>query len=332
MTKADFPIIRMRRLRKSAGIRRLLSENHVRACDLIYPIFVEEELDQPTPINSLPGVQRETEKTLAGRVKEIYDQGIPAIILFGVSHHKDHTGSDSLTPKGLLARMIKTAKQACPDMVVIADICFCEYTDHGHCGPLADDGAPDNDKTLVNLGKQAVICAEAGADIVAPSGMMDGMVGAIRAALDKAGHIETPILSYAAKFSSHHYGPFRDAAGCSLADSPIEAQADRKAYQMNPANREEALREVELDIQEGADMIIVKPGLPYLDIIRDIKNTYNIPVIAYHVSGEYAMIRAAAQNGWVDYDNILMEQMVSFKRAGCTGIITYGAPDIAKML
>lgn len=322
---------RMRRLRKTPAMRALLSETTLTKNDFIYPVFVEENCKARTEISSLPGVFRETEKSLPDRIKEIANSGIRAVILFGVSKHKDHGGSDSLKKDGLLARMIGAAKNAAPDLLVIADICLCEYTDHGHCGPLGKDGAPDNDATLKILQKQAVVACEAGADIIAPSGMMDGMVGAIRQALDENAYQDVPILSYAAKFASAHYGPFRDAAGCSLGNE-ISAQSDRKAYQMNPANKNEALREVELDIDEGADMLMVKPGLPYLDIIQSVKDSYGMPTFAYHVSGEYAMLKAAAQQGWIDYEQALYEQMLSFKRAGADAIITYAALDMVALL
>lgn len=324
-------IMRMRRLRKNQAIRNLLRENTVTKDDFIYPIFVEEECNERMEIKSLPGVFRETEKTLPARMEEVSKSGINAVILFGVSKHKDHYGSDSLKADGLLSRMIKIAKDAAPEILVMADICLCEYTDHGHCGPIGKDGAPDNDRTLDIISKQAVIAGEAGADIIAPSGMMDGMVAAIRTELDQNGLQDHPVLSYAAKFASAHYGPFRDAAGCSLGSENM-AQSDRKTYQMNPANINEALREVSIDIDEGADMVMVKPGLPYLDVIKEVKETFKLPTFAYHVSGEYAMLHAAAANGWIDYEQALMEQMMAFKRAGADGIITYASLDALKLL
>ena len=325
------PTQRMRRLRNSQAMRDLLQENSISTNDLIYPVFVEENLDSPENISSLPGVRRETEKSLVHRAKEISNKNIPAIILFGVSHNKDELGTDSLKPDGLLARMIKTTKDASPKTLVTADICLCEYTDHGHCGPLNKKGQPDNDRTLEIIAKQAVNACEAGADIIAPSGMMDGMVMAIRSALDESGFENIPVLSYAAKFASAHYGPFRDAAGCSLG-AYEHAEKNRKSYQMNPANSLEAMREVEIDIQEGADMIMVKPGLPYLDIIKSVKENFQYPTFAYHVSGEYAMLKAAAEKGWLDYEECIMEQMMSFKRAGTDGVLTYAALDIADYL
>ncbi|MAF68170.1 MAG: porphobilinogen synthase [Micavibrio sp.] len=328
--QADLPY-RMRRLRKTPALRDLVRETHLSVKDLIYPIFTEENLDERVEISSMPGVYRETEKSLATRVKEAADLGIPAVILFGVSHHKDENGSDSFKATGLFARMIKIAKEAAPDISVIADVCFCEYTDHGHCGPIAEDGDVDNDATLINIGKQAVNAAKAGADIIAPSGMMDGTVAAIRAALDEAGFTEIPIMAYAAKFASTYYGPFRDAAGCALGKYDHVAK-DRKTYQMDPANAREALREVELDIAEGADMVMVKPGLAYLDILAKTKDSFSLPTFSYHVSGEYAMLKAAAEKGWLEYEAVMMETLLSFKRAGADGILTYTALDAARIL
>lgn len=322
---------RMRRLRKNSAMRDLLREHTLTKDDFVYPIFVEEQCSERSEIKSLPGVFRETEKTLSKRMEDIAKAGIKAVILFGVSKHKDAIGSDSLKSNGLLARMIRIAKDAAPEVLVMADVCLCEYTDHGHCGPIGKDGAPDNDRTLELISKQATIACEAGADIIAPSGMMDGMVSSIRNALDLYGFQDAPILSYAAKFASAHYGPFRDAAGCSLGDAKL-AQGDRKAYQMNPANVNEAMREVQLDVKEGADMIMVKPGLPYLDIIKGVKDTFKLPTFAYHVSGEYAMLKAASEKGWIDYEQALYEQMLSFKRAGADAILTYAALDTLKII
>lgn len=321
-----FPAIRMRRNRGSEGIRALVRENHLTPANLILPMFVEENSTERQPITSMPGVYRETEKTIVDAVRAAQALDIGAVMLFGVSHKKDDTGSDSLKSDGLFARMIGNVKQACPDMVVIADLCFCEYTDHGHCGPLDDHGHVMNDRTLENLAVQAAVAARAGADIVAPSGMMDGMVRAIREGLDGNGFDNVPILSYAAKYASAFYGPFRDAAGCSL------KQGDRKTHQMDPANSDEALREVALDIEEGADMVMVKPGLPYLDVIARVKDHFRMPTFAYNVSGEYAMLHAAAANGWLDYDKAVMEMLISFRRAGADGILTYAAPDAARLL
>ena len=267
------PEQRLRRLRSSPTMRTMLQETHLHVSDLIYPIFVEEGTQERTEITSMPGVWRETEQSLSDKVKECADAGIPAIILFGVSKHKDSIGSDAMNPHGLLSRMIAIAKKAAPDVLVIADICFCEYTDHGHCGPLNDTSTDvHNDRTLDNLAVQAVTAAEAGADIIAPSGMMDGMIQAIRSGLDQSGFDHLPIMSYSSKFASGFYGPFRDAAGCSLGGS--QGPKDRKTYQMNPGNPLEALRETEQDIIEGADMVMVKPGLSYLDVVYRVKDIW----------------------------------------------------------
>lgn len=330
---AGFPDTRLRRLRKTEPLRAMVRENILTKSDLILPIFVEEDAKGRSPIASLPGVFRECEASLPARVQDIAAHGIKTIMLFGVSHNKDENGSDSLKMDGLFSRMIQNAKAACPEMQVIADICLCEYTDHGHCGPLGHDGAPDNDRTLDIIADQAIIAAKSGADIMAPSGMMDGMITSLRGALDSNGYSDIPLLSYAVKYASSHYGPFREAAGCSLGQNhQTTIQSNRKAYQMDPANAMEALREAALDIEEGADMLMVKPGLPYLDIIKSVKDCFQMPTFAYHVSGEYAMLKAAAQNGWLDYETTIMEQMLCFKRAGADGILTYSALDIAEML
>ncbi|PJB70570.1 MAG: porphobilinogen synthase [Alphaproteobacteria bacterium CG_4_9_14_3_um_filter_47_13] len=321
-----FPRTRMRRGRRTAGIRTLLRETTLEPRHLILPVFVEETLEERTPINAMPGVFRETETSVVTRAKEAEKAGLGALMLFGVSHHKDHEGHDSMISGGLLDRMVGNVRAACPDLVIMADLCFCEYTDHGHCGPLTSEGTVDNDATLENIARQAIIAARAGADILAPSGMMDGQVAAIRNGLDKEGFEDRAILAYAAKYASHFYGPFRDAAGCSL------KKGDRKTYQMDPANGDEALREVALDIQEGADMVMVKPGLPYLDILWRIKQEFAMPTFAYNVSGEYAMLRFAAQAGVLDYENVMMETLTSFRRAGADGILTYSALDAAKIL
>ncbi|MCB9989261.1 MAG: porphobilinogen synthase [Rhodospirillales bacterium] len=325
------PFARMRRLRKSDAMRDMLRETHLTVNDLVFPMFVEEELDERTPIGSLPGIYRETERTIGPAVKQAWNSGIKSIMLFGISHHKDGEGSDSWRKGGLLDRMVSRAREACPEIVIMADLCFCEYTDHGHCGPLNAHGDVDNDATLENLAMQAACAAAAGADIVAPSGMMDGMVGAIREGLDREGHTDTAILSYAAKFASSFYGPFRDAAGCSLGAYP-HARKDRATYQMDPANAEEALREVAIDIEEGADMVMVKPGLPYLDILTRVKAEFQMPTFVYNVSGEYAMLKHAAAAGALDYDKAVMEMLLAFKRAGADGILTYAAPDAARLL
>lgn len=326
MTTRPGPIQRPRRLRGSDAMRRLVRENAVSVDDLIYPVFVDEAIAEPTAIKSMPGVFRHSEQGFTRILKDAQDLSIPAVILFGVSNHKDHDGSDSMRPGGLLDRMIKRAKDACPDMLIIADACFCEYTDHGHCGPLTAAGDVDNDRTVANIARQAVVAAQAGADIIAPSGMMDGQVAGIRAALDQAGFSQVPIMAYAAKYASGFYGPFRDAAGCGL------GKGNRKTYQMDPANGAEAIREVALDIREGADMVMVKPGLAYLDILYRVKTEFGLPTFAYNVSGEYAMLKAAAQNGWIDESVAMMEMLMAFKRAGADGILTYSALDAARII
>ena len=331
LDSAPRPAHRMRRMRKTSALRSLVRENHLTTDDLVFPVFVEENATERKPVASLPGMYRETENSLQDITKEAAAQGIKAMMVFGVSHNKDNVGSDSMNRDGLLARMTSQAKDASPETAIIADVCFCEYTDHGHCGPLTNDGDVDNDRTLDNLARQAVIAAEAGADIIAPSGMMDGMVAAIRDGLDQSGFTDTPILSYASKFASAFYGPFRDAAGCSLGHYE-HAKKDRKTYQMDPANGNEALREAIIDMEEGADMLMVKPGLPYLDILYRIKSELQMPTFAYNVSGEFAMLKAAAEKGLLNYDDAMMEMLLSFKRAGADGILTYAAMDAAKII
>lgn len=322
---------RLRRLRKTPTLRNLVRETHLSTHDLILPIFVDEGLDERQEISSMPGVFRETEASLPQFLKSSAQNGIENFIFFGVSHKKDETGSDSMTKGGLLDRMISRAKDTLPEANIIADVCFCEYTDHGHCGPIAKDGDVDNDATIENIAQQALIAAEAGADIIAPSGMMDGQVAMIRNALDDSNFEQIPIMAYAAKFASTYYGPFRDAAGCALGQYEHVAK-DRKTYQMDSANAQEAIRETEQDILEGADMVMVKPGLAYLDILYRVKETFNMPTFAYNVSGEYAMLKAAAEKGWLDYDTTMMETLLSFKRAGADGILTYSANDAAQIL
>ncbi len=316
------PLIRPRRLRRTEALRALVRETRVSADSLIYPVFVEEGIDAPVPVESMPGVMRIPEKRLAEEIKAIHADGVKAIMMFGVSHHKDATGGDSLKPDGLLSRMIGRAKDAAPELAVIADICFCEYTDHGHCGVL-ENGAAHNDKTLVNLAKQAVVAAQAGADMVAPSAMMDGQVRALRSALDENGFADTAIMAYSSKMASAFYGPFRAAAGCSL-------NGDRKAYQMDPMNGREALRESLLDEAEGADILMVKPGLPCLDVVARLRERTLLPIAVYQVSGEYAMIKFAAQAGALDEKRIVLETLGAFKRAGADMIITYFARDASR--
>jgi len=317
-----FPITRLRRLRKTEALRDLMRETSITSNDLIYPIFVEEGIDAHAPVASMPGVSRIPEKKLAEDIKAMYADGIKAIMMFGVSHYKDASGSDSWKKDGLLARMIKRAKDALPEMVVISDTCFCEYTDHGHCGVI-DQGHVHNDATLANLARQAVAAAEAGADMIAPSAMMDGQIAAIREALDGAGFSDMPIMAYSSKFASAFYGPFRAAAGCDL-------KGDRKAYQMDPMNGREALRESLTDEAEGADILMVKPGLPYLDVLSKIRERSLLPLAVYQVSGEYAMIKFAAQAGAIDEKRVVNETLGAFKRAGADLILTYFARDVVK--
>ena len=319
-----FPTTRLRRLRRTAPLRALVREHRITADDLILPLFVEEIVDDPVPIASMPGVSRIPERHLAAEIEAIARDGVRAVLLFGISHHKDAVGLDTLNPEGLMARMVRTAKRAAPDLVVITDNCFCEYTDHGHCGVMHGNEV-DNDATLANLARQCVIAAEAGADLVAPSAMMDGQVAAIRAALDAAGHSTTPVMAYSSKFASAFYGPFRAAAGCDL-------QGDRMAYQMDPANGREALRESALDEAEGADLLMVKPGLPYLDVLARLRERTDLPIGVYQVSGEYAMIKHAAAAGAIDEVRVVDETLTAFKRAGADLILTYFARDVIKRL
>ena len=313
---------RLRRLRASPALRDMMQETQVDLNDLIYPIFIEEGLEDFAPVDSMPGVNRIPEKKLEQAIKEIARAGIRAVMLFGVSHHKDEDGSDSWNPNGLLARMIKRCKDAAPDLVVISDTCFCEYTTHGHCG-VVEHGHVHNDHTIENLGRQAVIAARAGADMIAPSAMMDGQIAAIRAALDADGRHELPIMAYSSTFASACYGPFRAAAGSEL-------KGDRKTYQMNPLNAREALRESNEDEAEGADILMVKPALPYLDILHQVRQQSLLPLAAYQVSGEYAMIKFAAMAGAIDEARVVRETIGSIKRAGADLILTYFAMDLAR--
>ena len=318
------PNFRFRRLRRTSVLRDLTREVHLCANDFILPVFVEEGIETAVVIESMPGVSRIAERQLANRVTEIWNNGIKAIILFGVSHHKDDSGSDSWSDTGLLARCIKIAKAAAPQMLVISDNCFCEYTDHGHCGVVVNDDV-DNDLTLANLQKQVISCARAGVDMIAPSGMMDGMIAAIREALDAKGYTHIPIMSYSTKFASAFYGPFREAVDSSF-------KGTRNTYQQDPANPREALAESMQDEAEGADILMVKPGLAYLDVIANIKAHTSLPMAVYQVSGEYAMIKAAAAAGVINEQAIVLETMTAFKRAGCDLIITYYAEDLVKWL
>jgi len=303
----------------------MVSETALSVNDLIYPIFVDESISEPKPVASMPGVSRIPLSGVGDMVVEVASLGIPAVIFFGIPAEKDEIGSAGWDPEGIVQKAVRAAKAASPETVVIADTCFCEYTSHGHCGVLHGDTV-DNDETLLNLQKEAVSYAEAGVDIIAPSGMMDGMIAAIRDGLDEAGFYDIPIMSYAVKYASAYFGPFRDAA-----DS-TPSFGDRASYQMDPANSREALREAMLDIEEGADFLMVKPGLAYMDIIRTVKDATDLPMAVYNVSGEYAMIKAAAEKGWIDERRVVMETMLSFKRAGADLILTYHALDVARWL
>ncbi len=316
---------RPRRLRKTANLRRMVSETSLSVNDLIYPIFVDEGVEKAVDVKSMPGVQRIPLSDVAAMVKTVEDAGVPGVIFFGIPTEKDAIGSGGWDDEGIVQKAIRAAKAACPDMIVIADTCFCEYTDHGHCGVLHGEEV-DNDATLSNLQKEAVSYAKAGVDIVAPSGMMDGMIQAIRQGLDTAGFQDTPIMSYAVKYASGYFGPFRDAA-----DS-TPTFGDRAQYQMDPANRREAIKEALLDVEEGADMLMVKPALAYMDVIREVKDATQLPMAVYNVSGEYAMVKAAAANGWIDEKRVVLETMLSFKRAGADMILTYHALDVAAWL
>lgn len=316
---------RHRRLRQSANMRALVKETYVHLDDLIYPIFITEEENNKTEISSMPGIYQFSIDRLKEEMDEVQELGIKSVLLFGIPKEKDECGTQAFHDHGIVQEGIKYIKANYPEMIVVADTCLCEYTSHGHCGVI-EAGRVLNDESLELLVKAAVSQAEAGADIIAPSNMMDGFVAAIRKGLDEAGFIDIPIMSYAVKYASAFYGPFREAA-----DSTPQF-GDRKAYQMDPANRLEAFREAESDVAEGADFLIVKPGLPYLDIVRDMKNEWNLPIVTYNVSGEYSMVKAAAQNGWIEEDRIIMETMISMKRAGADLIITYFAKDVARML
>ncbi len=323
------PDFRFRRLRRTSTLRSLVRQHRLSAEDFILPLFVEEDITEPVAISSMPGVMRHPESQLAEVVQRAWQKGVRAVLLFGVSTHKDDVGSDTWADDGLMARCIRIAKQAQPDMVVISDNCFCEYTDHGHCGVLCEGSHEgldvDNDLTLANLQKQAVVAARAGVDMIAPSTMIDGMVAAIREGLDAAGFPHIPIMSYSTKFASAFYGPFRDAV-----DSTFKGT--RSTYQMDPANSREALAESLQDELEGADILMVKPGVAYLDVIADIRAHCQRPLAVYHVSGEYAMIKAGAEAGVIDEQAIVMETMMAFKRAGCDLIITYYAEQIMDWL
>jgi porphobilinogen synthase len=321
-----FPSTRLRRLRANPGLRRLVAETTLTPSDLIAPLFVREGIDEPAPIPALPGVVQHTIESLLKEVRRLHGLGIPGIVLFGVPAAKDARGSGADDPNGVVQVALRRLKED-TDTVLIADLCLDEYTDHGHCGIVDQRGRVDNDLTLERYQAVARAQVDAGADVVAPSGMMDGQVGAIRAALDGAGHTDTPILAYAAKYASALYGPFRDAV-----DVTIRGGGDRKGYQQDPRNVREALLEVDLDVQEGADIIMVKPALAYLDVIAAVRARIQQPLAAYHVSGEYAMVKAAAERGWIDGPAVALEHTTAIKRAGADFILTYFAAELAETL
>ena len=316
---------RLRRLRKSAAIRDMVRENHVRVDELIYPVFVMDGKDKVVPVPSMPGISQYSVDRLPEELDRVVAAGFRGFLLFGVAAHKDAVGSGAYAKNGIVPKAIRAIRRRYPDLVVIADVCLCEYTSHGHCG-LVKDGVVLNDETLPLLAKASVAYAQAGADIVAPSDMMDGRVGAIRAALDRAGFKDVAVMAYSAKFASAYYGPFRDAA------HSAPQFGDRRTYQMDPANGREALREVAADVAEGADYVIAKPAIAYLDVLKDISRHCDLPIVAYNVSGEYAMVKAAAANGWIDERRIVLENLVGMKRAGAKMIITYHALDAARWL
>jgi porphobilinogen synthase len=322
---SNFPAYRGRRLRRTEGLRRLVRETRVATDDLVLPLFVVPGKDVERPVTSMPGVFQHSVDRVVQVCREARGLGIPAVILFGIPERKDGRASGAYDQEGIVQRALRAIRETVPDLVLITDVCCCEYTDHGHCGIVRGEHV-DNDATLPLLARIAVSHVQAGADVVAPSDMMDGRIGAIRRALDENGAPETPIIAYAAKFASAFYGPFRDAA------ESTPQFGDRRAYQMDPANGDEALREIGLDIGEGADIVMVKPALAYLDIIRRAKDRFGCPVAAYNVSGEYAMVKAAAANGWVDEARVVDETLTAIRRAGASIILTYFARDVARRL
>lgn len=320
-----FPEYRARRTRRSEPLRRMVRETYLRPEDLIYPMFSAFGSDIRKEIPSMPGIYQQSIEHIVDEAKEVYALGIPAVLLFGLPETKDALGQDAYSDNGIIQNTIRAIKEAVPELVVITDVCLCEYTDHGHCGVIKN-GDVDNDETLKLLAAEALSHARAGADIIAPSDMMDGRVASIRAILDGNGFDHLPIMSYAVKYASAYYGPFRDAA-----DSTPQF-GDRRSYQMDPANRVEALREAELDVQECADFLMVKPALAYLDILRELKDRFNFPLVAYNVSGEFSMVKAAAERGWIDGNRVMMETLIGMKRAGADLIITYHAKEAARLL
>jgi porphobilinogen synthase len=323
-----FPQRRLRRLRRTPAMRRLVAEAHLSIDDLIAPLFVREGIDEPAPITSLPGVVQHTRESLRKEVHELAVLGVPAVILFGVPAHKDATGSGAWDPDGIVQVALRDLRSELGyEVVLMADLCLDEYTDHGHCGIVDERGQVDNDATIDLYGRVAVAQAEAGADVVAPSGMMDGQVGAIRHALDDSGFEQVAILAYGAKYASALYGPFREAV-----DVTIAGGGDRKAYQQDPRNAREALEEIRADLAEGADMVMVKPAVAYLDVLAAVRAEVDVPLAAYHVSGEYAMVKAAAERGWIDGAAVMLEHLTAVRRAGADMILTYATRDVADLL
>ena len=321
-----FPATRLRRLRKTGVLRDMVRETELSPQHLVYPMFIEHGIDQRTPIEAMPGIERLSISHAVEEAGAVHADGIPAVLLFGIPADKDASGSGAYDDEGVVQMAVRALKDAHPELVVITDVCLCEYTSHGHCGVVRDDGEVDNDVTLELLARTAISHAAAGADAVAPSDMMDGRVGALRSQLDSEGHSETPIIAYSAKFASAFYGPFREAAGST------PAFGDRRGYQMDPANADEAVREAMLDVEEGADVVMVKPALPYLDIVRRVKEATRVPVAAYNVSGEYAMVKDAAAAGRLDERAAVLEALTSIRRAGADIVISYHAKDAAQWL
>ena len=322
---SNFPTVRLRRTRQNEKLRGLVRETRLSVDQLIYPLFIAEGIHQPQPISSMPGIVQWPLEQLGREVERIANLGIPAVLLFGIPNEKDEVGSEAYNEQGIIQHAIRRIKAEVPDLLVITDVCLCEYTSHGHCG-IIHNGTVQNDESLKLLSQMALSHVEAGADIVAPSDMMDGRVGAIRSTLDEHGFTQSPIMAYSAKFASGFYGPFREAAGST------PQFGDRRAYQMDPANAREALREVALDIAEGADIVMVKPAMAYMDVIRQVRDFCDLPIAAYNVSGEFSMIKAAAQNGWIDERRVAMEILTGIRRAGADMVITYFAPDVAEWL
>jgi porphobilinogen synthase len=322
---SNFPTVRLRRTRQNEKLRGLVRETHLSVDQLIYPLFIAEDISEPREVSSMPGIMQWPLEHLGREAERIASQGIPAVLLFGIPTQKDEVGSQAYDGQGIIQQAIRRLKAETPDLLVITDVCLCEYTSHGHCGVI-HNGYVQNDESLELLARMALSHVEAGADLVAPSDMMDGRVGAIRRTLDEHGFSSAPIMAYSAKFASGFYGPFREAAGST------PQFGDRRAYQMDPANAREALREVDLDIAEGADIVMVKPAMAYMDVIRQVRDHCNLPIAAYNVSGEFSMIKAAAQNGWIDERRVTMEVLTGIRRAGADMIITYFAPDVAKWL